>query len=154
MKAVLQRVSRASVAVREKEVGSINAGFVVFLGIAREDTAGDSDWMLDQIVKLRVFADDQQKMNRSISDVHGGILLISQFTLFADTAKGRRPSFFGAASPETARPVFDAFVQKAKAVGVPVATGAFGEHMEVSLTNDGPVTILLDSRAVQKKHHI
>lgn len=154
MKAVLQRVRGASVSINQRKIGSINMGFVVFLGIARDDSDNETDWMLDQITKLRVFADEAQKMNRSITEIGGGLLIISQFTLFADTTKGRRPSFFQAALPEDARPLFESFVRKAKTFGMPVASGIFGEQMDVSLMNDGPVTILLDSRTKQKKDHI
>lgn len=152
MKAVLQRVRGASVLVGQRTIGSIKTGFVVFLGIARGDSDNETDWMLDQIIKLRVFADEAKKMNRSITEVGGELLIIPQFTLFADTTKGRRPSFFQAAPPEDAQALFESFVRKAKTLGVPVASGIFGEHMDVSLLNDGPVTILLDSHT--KKDHI
>lgn len=146
MRAVIQRVSQAKVVVDENTVGQINRGFMILLGVHEQDTQADVDYLVGKISKLRVFEDDQQKMNRSIIDVGGEILSISQFTLFADTKKGNRPSFVQAAKPDTAIPLYEAFNEGLRQVGIPVETGIFGADMKCHLVNDGPVTIIIDSQ--------
>ena len=146
MRAVVQRVSRAEVVVGGRCVGRIGVGFAVLLGVARDDTEADADFIADRVLGLRVFADDAGKMNLAIRAVGGELLVISQFTLLADTSGGRRPSFIKAAPPEIARPLYEHLVSLARARGVKVETGEFGAHMELGLVNDGPVTIILDSR--------
>lgn len=146
MRAVIQRVSQAKVVVDENTVGQINRGFMILLGVHEEDTQTDVDYLVGKIRKLRVFEDEQQKMNRSIMDVGGEILSISQFTLFADTKKGNRPSFVQAAKPDTAIPLYEAFNEGLRQVGIPVETGIFGADMKCHLVNDGPVTIIIDSQ--------
>lgn len=147
MKAVLQRVNRASVRVDGHEGGGIDGGFVVLLGIGQDDSDADVDWMIDRIFKLRVFADDEGKMNRPIVETGGSLLVVSQFTLFADTSKSRRPEFFHAAGPVHAKKLYEAFLGAAKAHIQRVVSGTFGAQMEVALVNDGPATFILDSRA-------
>ena len=146
MRAVLQRVTRASVVVGTEVVGAIEGGLLILLGVAPEDTEDDVRKLADKVVGLRIFADEADKMNRSVADVGGGVLVVSQFTLYADCRKGRRPSFIGAAGPELAVPLYEAFVNAVRALGVPVATGRFGAMMRVELVNDGPVTLILDTR--------
>ncbi len=146
MRAVVQRVTRARVEVDGRTVGSIGLGFAVLLGVARDDTAADAAFMADRILGLRVFADAAGKMNLALGAVGGALLVVSQFTLLADTSGGRRPSFIRAAPPELARQLYEHFVSLARASGVKVETGEFGAHMELELVNDGPVTIVLDSR--------
>ncbi|MDZ5588710.1 D-aminoacyl-tRNA deacylase [Enterococcus cecorum] len=146
MRAVIQRVSQAKVVVDDNTVGQIGKGFMILLGVHEEDTQADVDYLVGKISKLRVFEDDQQKMNRSIIDVDGKILSISQFTLFADTKKGNRPSFVQAAKPDTAIPLYEAFNEGLRQVGIPVETGIFGADMKCHLVNDGPVTIIIDSQ--------
>ena len=146
MRAVIQRVSQAKVVVDENTVGQINRGFMILLGVHEEDTQADVDYLVGKISKLRVFEDDQQKMNRSIIDVDGKILSISQFTLFADTKKGNRTSFVQAAKPDTAIPLYEAFNEGLRQAGIPVETGIFGADMKCHLVNDGPVTIIIDSQ--------
>ena len=146
MRAVIQRVSQAKVVVDDKTVGQIGKGFMILLGVHEEDTQADVDYLVGKISKLRVFEDDQQKMNRSIMDVGGEILSISQFTLFADTKKGNRPSFVQAAKPDTAIPLYEAFNEGLRQAGIPVETGIFGADMKCHLVNDGPVTIIIDSQ--------
>lgn len=141
----MQRVSRASVTVQGEAVGEIGAGFVVLVGVSRDDVEADADYIVNKVAHLRVFADEQGKFNRSAMDVGAELLLISQFTLHADTRKGRRPSFVDAAPPTLAEPLFDRTVAKFRESGLHVATGIFQAHMMVSLTNDGPVTIMIDS---------
>jgi D-tyrosyl-tRNA(Tyr) deacylase len=141
----VQRVSRASVEVGGETVGEIRHGFLVLLGIGEDDTLDDVDYMAHKILGLRVFEDDAGKMNLSIDEVGGSMLVVSQFTLFGDCRKGRRPSFITAARPEKANPLYESFVAEIKGQGIPVATGTFQAHMNVALTNDGPVTFLLDS---------
>lgn len=145
MRALVQRVSRASVTVQGEAVGEIGAGFVVLVGVSRDDVEADADYIVNKVAHLRVFADEQGKFNRSAMDVGAELLLISQFTLHADTRKGRRPSFVDAAPPTLAEPLFDRTVAKFRESGLHVATGIFQAHMMVSLTNDGPVTIMIDS---------
>ncbi|MCS6953832.1 MAG: D-aminoacyl-tRNA deacylase [Bryobacterales bacterium] len=145
MRAVVQRVTEASVEVDGELTGGIGPGLLVFLGISREDTRTDADYLADKITGLRIFADPDGKMNRDVREAGGSILIVSQFTLYADARKGRRPGFDRAASPETARALYEYFVEAVRRRGIPVATGVFQAHMSVRLINDGPVTILLDS---------
>ena len=146
MKAVIQRVLSASVAVNGNEIGTINQGFLILLGIEKDDGPEDLDYMLHKTVGLRIFKDEQNNMNLSIQDVAGEALIVSQFTLCADTRKGRRPSFINAAPHEIAEITYKKFCKKLQDENVPVQRGRFGAMMEVGLINDGPVTILLDSR--------
>ena len=146
MKAVIQRVLSASVTVDGKEIETINRGFLILLGIEKGDESEDLDYMVNKTVGLRIFKDEQNNMNWSIQDVAGEALVVSQFTLCADTRKGRRPSFINAAHPEIAESAYEKFCKKLQDENVPVQRGRFGAMMEVGLTNDGPVTILLDSR--------
>lgn len=148
MRVVLQRVTQANVTVDGRVVGSIGPGLLVLAGAAADDTTEDFDWLARKIAQLRVFGDDDGVMNRSVVDVGGEVLAVSQFTLYASTRKGNRPSWSGAAPPDVARPMFDAFVAAlVRELGRPVPTGEFGADMQVSLVNDGPVTIAIDSRA-------
>jgi D-tyrosyl-tRNA(Tyr) deacylase len=146
IRAVIQRVKEASVQIKNQEVGSIGHGILVLLGVGQDDGADDAIYMAEKVVHLRIFADEQGKMNRSLLDVGGGLLAVSQFTLWGDCRKGRRPSFIAAAEPSKAEELYEAFVQHAETLGVTVATGRFQEMMEVSLVNDGPVTLLIDSK--------
>ncbi len=146
MRAVVQRVTRASVTVGDEEVGHIGAGLVVLVGVAAGDGPADLAYMASKIRELRVFADDRGRMNRSVVEAGGAVLVVSQFTLLGDVRKGRRPAFDGAASGDEARAMYEALVRQLKADGLEVATGRFQAHMHLSLDNDGPVTILLDSR--------
>ena len=144
MKAVIQRVKHGSVTVNGDTVAVIGPGLVILLGIAPEDSMGIAEQLADKITHLRIFEDDAEKMNLSILDVKGEAIVVSQFTLYADTNKGRRPSFIGAASPDMAEPLVDAFVQMLTDREVPAQAGVFGAKMEVSLVNDGPVTIVIE----------
>ncbi|HKP86156.1 MAG TPA: D-aminoacyl-tRNA deacylase [Blastocatellia bacterium] len=146
MRAVVQRVTSSSVAVGDKVVGKIGAGFLVLLGVARDDGGEDADYLAEKIANLRVFADERGKMNLSLLDAGGAMLVVSQFTLYGDTRKGRRPSYIDAADPEKANALYEYFVERVRALGIKVETGVFQAMMQVSLVNDGPVTILLDSR--------
>ena len=146
MRAVIQRVSQASVTVEEKTVGRIAAGLLVLLGVARDDQEADLIYLADKIINLRVFADEEGKMNRSLLDTGGAMLVVSQFTLYGDARKGRRPSYIEAAEPEKANAFYEAFVSQVRNQGIKVETGVFQAMMQVSLINDGPVTILLDSK--------
>lgn len=146
MRAVVQRVSKASVTIAQQEVGKIDQGLVILLGIHEKDTQDDVDYLVKKIAQMRIFEDEQGKMNRSVEDVEGQILSVSQFTLFADTKKGNCPSFISAARPETAIPLYEAFNEGIRNRGITVATGQFGADMAVSLINDGPVTIIIDSQ--------
>ncbi len=146
MKALLQRVTGASVSVAGEVVGSVGRGLVVFVGVANEDTEKDAQYLAQKTVNLRIFADEEGKFNLSALDINGELLLVSQFTLLADTRKGRRPSFVEAAPPDRAEELFDYFVEQASAAGLKVETGRFQQYMQVEIHNDGPVTILLDSR--------
>ncbi len=146
MKAVIQRVTRASVEVEGQTVGRIGVGLLVLLGIAKGDEERDLLYVVDKLHALRIFADEQGKMNRSLHEVGGAILLVSQFTLLGDTSKGRRPGFDHAAQPDEARIWYEQAVVRLRSAGVQVETGMFGAHMQVELLNDGPVTFLLDSR--------
>ena len=144
MRVVLQRVARASVTVEDRVVGSIGKGFLLLVGFAAGDGENQIRWMADKIVGLRVFPDDKGRMNRDLLDVGGALLVVSQFTLYADARKGRRPSFVGAAQPDEARSNYERFVSELEQREVPVATGEFGALMSVELLNDGPVTLILD----------
>ncbi len=146
MRAVLQRVSRADVSIEGRTVGEIGQGFVVLLGVAGGDGEQDAAFLADRILGMRVFADAQGRMNLALDKVNGELLVISQFTLLADTNSGRRPSFTRAASPDEARRLYEHFLLLVRQSGVKVETGEFGASMQVTLTNDGPVTIILDSR--------
>jgi D-tyrosyl-tRNA(Tyr) deacylase len=145
MRACIQRVSEAHVTVDGAETGRIGRGLVVLLGIGHDDGPGEVDWLAEKIVGLRVFEDDAGKMNRSLAEVNGGMLVISQFTLYGDCRRGRRPSFTDAAPPELAERLYEAFVGVIERAGIEVATGRFREHMLVSLVNDGPVTLWIDT---------
>jgi D-tyrosyl-tRNA(Tyr) deacylase len=151
MRLVIQRVKESRVIVNGSTIGAIRSGLVVLLGISREDTRAEADYLLDKLLGLRIFPDDAGKMNRNIVESGGALLLVSQFTLYGDCRKGRRPSFDRAAPPEMARILYEYFVQSARQGPVPVETGEFQAAMEVHLVNDGPVTILLDSDDRQKK---
>jgi len=146
MRAVIQRVSRAKVTVENNIVGEIANGFMILLGVGASDTSEDADYLADKILKLRVFEDEAGKMNLSIKDVNGELLIVSQFTLYGDCRRGTRPSFTNAAPGAKAEELYNYFVNKCTAEGIKkVQTGVFGAHMEVDITNDGPVTILIDS---------
>jgi len=145
MRAVLQRVTRASVSVDGRVTGEIEAGLVVLIAVGRDDTAATAAGVAEKIVNLRIFGDDAGKMNRSLLDTGGSVLAISQFTLYGDARGQRRPSFIQAAPPELGKSLYEEFVSAVRALGVRVETGVFQAHMEVELVNDGPVTILLDS---------
>ena len=147
MRALLQRVTRASVTVGEETIGSIGPGLVVFLGVGAGDTEADARLLADKLLQLRIFADDAGKFNRSALDTRVDILVVSQFTLYADARKGRRPSFTEAAPPALAESLYNRVVELLRASGLTVETGRFAAHMRVELVNDGPVTIWLDSRA-------
>ncbi|MDD5082662.1 MAG: D-aminoacyl-tRNA deacylase [Dehalococcoidales bacterium] len=146
MKALLQRVTRAAVSVGGEEVGRIGSGLVAFVGVANGDTAEDASYLAQRTVNLRIFADETGKFNLSLLDVKGELLVVSQFTLLADTRKGRRPSFTGAAPPTQAEVLVQQFVEQVQTTGLRIATGRFQQYMHVEIHNDGPVTILLDSR--------
>ncbi len=145
MRAVVQRVRRASVAIAGKTTATIGRGLVVLLGIRTADTAADSTWLADKIVQLRVFADREGKMNVSLADIAGEMLTVSQFTLYGDCRKGRRPGFSAAATPDIALPLYRHFIAEVERWGIRAATGTFQAEMDVDLINDGPVTLLLDS---------
>jgi len=144
VKAVLQRVSRASVETEGAVVASIGIGLLVLIGFSRSDSPESADWMADRIRGLRIFSDDEGRMNRSVEEVRGGVLVVSQFTLYGDARKGRRPSFVQAAPPEIALPLYDHFVETLRRGSAPVRTGRFGASMRIEIVNDGPVTILLE----------
>lgn len=146
MRAVVQRVTSAKVEVDDRTVGEIGAGLLVLLGVARDDGEADANYLADKIIGLRIFRDDEGKMNRSLTDTNGAMLVVSQFTLYGDTRKGRRPSYIDAAEPERANALYQYFVSRSRAQSIKVETGIFQAMMQVSLVNDGPVTILLDSR--------
>ncbi|AGA69931.1 D-tyrosyl-tRNA(Tyr) deacylase [Desulfitobacterium dichloroeliminans LMG P-21439] len=145
MRSVVQRVTQASVSVEGEVVGKIRAGLLIFFGVGQRDGVSDLDWLVDKIVGLRIFEDEDGKMNRSILDVGGEVLMVSQFTLYGDCRKGRRPSFSSAAPPEEAKILFEQAVEKIRGYGIHVETGVFQAEMKVELVNDGPVTMLLDS---------
>ncbi|ABO49273.1 D-tyrosyl-tRNA(Tyr) deacylase [Desulforamulus reducens MI-1] len=146
MRAVVQRVLKGSVTVNNEVVGKIGQGLVVLLGVGQGDCVDDARYLADKISQLRIFDDEQGKLNLSIQDVKGSILAISQFTLYGDCRKGRRPGYSGAAAPDTARELYESFVQRLVCNGLTTSTGVFQEHMVVEIINDGPVTLLLDSR--------
>ncbi|MCE9563476.1 MAG: D-tyrosyl-tRNA(Tyr) deacylase [Planctomycetes bacterium] len=145
MRAVLQRVRQAKVTVSGEVVGEIAAGWLVLLGVAPPDTQKQVDWLAEKVANLRAFNDPDGKMNLSVQDVRGSVLVVSQFTLYGDCLKGRRPGFTGAAHPPIAEPLYEAFATALKMLGVPVATGRFGADMQVELLNDGPVTFVIDT---------
>ncbi len=145
MRAVVQRVKEAEVTVEAEITGKIEAGLLVFLGVGREDSEEDADYLADKIVNLRIFEDEEGKLNLSALDLEKELLVVSQFTLFGDCRKGRRPSFFDAAPPDEAESLYEYFVEKVKGTGLKTATGKFQAMMDVKLVNDGPVTLLLES---------
>jgi D-tyrosyl-tRNA(Tyr) deacylase len=151
MRVVIQRVLRACVTVDGQVVGSIDQGLLVFVGIQPSDGEADLDFLVDKTINLRIFADAEGKMNLSVQDVKGGILLVSQFTLYGDCRKGRRPSFIAAAGPELAQPLYNQFAQRLKESGLRVETGIFAADMKVELINDGPVTMIIDSPEKEKR---
>ncbi len=144
MRALLQRVSSASVTVNGRIIGQIARGFVILLGVTHGDTAAEADWLADKIAGLRLFEDEAGKMNLGLADVDGSVLVVSQFTLYGDARKGRRPSFTAAARPEQAEPLVDYFCGRLREAGLSVATGQFGAMMQVQIHNDGPVTLMLE----------
>ena len=146
MRAVIQRVTRASVTIDGEAVGKIEHGLVVLLGIARDDTKDDADYLVPKIIALRIFDDAEGRMNVSVKDIDGGLLVVSQFTLYGDVRRGLRPSWSDAAAPEIAEPLYDYFVESSRKLHTRVETGSFRKMMQVELVNDGPVTLLLDSR--------
>ena len=145
MRALLQRVTQASVVVEGSVVGEIGAGLLILLGVAKPDTAADAALLADKVLNLRVFADTEGKMNRSLLDTQGSLLVVSQFTLYGDCRKGRRPGFDAAAPADQARALYESFVEIARRSGLRVETGVFQAHMEVALVNDGPVTLMLET---------
>ncbi len=147
MRALLQRVTRASVVVDGAVVGEIGAGLLILLGVAKPDTVADAAFLVDKALNLRIFADAEGKMNRSLLDIQGSLLVVSQFTLYGDCRKGRRPGFDAAAPAEQARALYESFVEIARRSGLRVETGVFQAHMEVTLVNDGPVTLMLETNA-------
>ncbi|MFL5330218.1 MAG: D-aminoacyl-tRNA deacylase [Gemmataceae bacterium] len=146
MRAVVQRVTSARVIVDGRTVGEVGQGLLVLLGVTHTDTAEDSRWLAEKIAGLGIFADDDGKMNRDVGEIGGGVLVVSQFTLYGDCQKGRRPSFIDAARPEIAEPLYEAFANGFRGLGIPTATGIFGAMMQVELVNDGPVTLIVESR--------
>lgn len=145
MRAVVQRVASSSVTVDEQKISNIEKGLLVLLGVTHEDTSKDVDYLIEKIVNLRIFEDEDEKMNLSLKDINGELIVVSQFTLYGDCKKGRRPNFTGAAKPDLANNLYEEFIEKAKKQNINVSTGKFGAHMMVELINDGPVTILIDS---------
>ena len=146
MRAVVQRVSRAKVVIAGETVGEIGTGLVVLLGVTHTDTAAQAQWLAEKVAGLRIFNDAEGKMNRDLIEIGGSMLIISQFTLYGDCRKGKRPSFIDAAAPSLAIPLYEAFINGVKALGITVATGRFGADMKVELVNDGPVTLIMDSK--------
>ncbi len=147
MRAVIQRAARASVTIEGRVAGAIDRGLMVLVAVAEGDTAADGEWLAAKLAALRIFPDEEGRMNRSVVDIGGGILVVSQFTLFASTRKGTRPSFNGAAAPAVAIPLYEQFLTQVEAaLGKPVARGEFGASMQVELVNDGPVTLIIDTR--------
>jgi len=146
LRAVVQRVSRAAVYVEGEEIGSIGRGLVVLLGVGNEDDEKDVNWLAEKVIHLRIFEDRAGKMNRSLLDVQGAALVVSQFTLYGDCRKGRRPGFSNAAEPSRAQSLYEKFVDKVRSFGISAQTGQFQSRMQVELVNDGPVTLLLDSK--------
>jgi D-tyrosyl-tRNA(Tyr) deacylase len=148
MRAVVQRVSRASVVIDGENLGAIERGLLILLGVTTTDSVLDVHRLADKTANLRIFNDESGKMNLSVADVHGSLLVVSQFTLYGDCRKGRRPSFISAAPPELAELLYKAFIHALRSVGLPVQTGRFGAMMQVELVNDGPVTLILDTKEV------
>jgi len=146
MRLVIQRVSKAAVYVDENEVGRIKKGLLVFIGVGKYDTDTDLTWLINKLVNMRIFPDQTGKMNNSIVDVNGSILLVSQFTLYASTKKGNRPSFVNSADPDNAKFLYNKFIAALKELSIYVETGVFGANMQIELLNDGPVTVCLDSK--------
>ncbi len=146
MRAVIQRVKESSVTVKNEIIGKIGRGLLVLLGVANEDKANDAEYLADKITNLRIFEDDKGKMNRSLLETGGEMIVVSQFTLLGDCRKGRRPSFVNAADPEKANKLYEHFIKEVRQKGISVKTGRFRAMMEVSLINDGPVTIILENR--------
>lgn len=146
MRAVIQRVAEAKVEVEDQAIGTIGRGLLVYLGVGKEDTESDAQFMADKLANLRIFADDAGKMNRSVMEIGGGVLVVSNFTLQGDCRKGRRPGFDGAADPALAEPLYEKVAELIAREDIPVAKGSFGAHMHVTSINDGPVTFLLDSK--------
>jgi D-tyrosyl-tRNA(Tyr) deacylase len=151
MRLVLQRVTSASVNVQDRTVGSIGTGLLVFLGVSKLDTVSEADYLLEKLLGLRIFPDDAGKMNRSVVEASGALLIVSQFTLYGDCRRGRRPSFDEAAPPDQAKTLYDYFVECARRKSVPVETGVFQASMEVHIVNDGPVTFVIDSQDRSRK---
>jgi D-tyrosyl-tRNA(Tyr) deacylase len=147
MRILIQRVSKASVTVGNEIVGSVSAGALVLLGIHKEDTLKSADWLVSKLINLRMFSDGNGRMNLSLKDISGQVLIVSQFTLYGDCSSGKRPDFFDAAKLDVALPLYLHFIQELKKQGLCVETGQFGADMQVSLINDGPVTFLIDSKA-------
>lgn len=146
MRILIQRVKEARVDVEKRTIGKIGNGLLVFLGIHPKDTPDDCLWLKDKLIHLRIFSDSNHKLNLSLLDVKGELLIVSQFTLYADCSRGRRPSFVNAAPPEMAKNLYEQFIQELKSSTLKIETGQFGAHMEISLINDGPLTFLIDSR--------
>jgi len=146
MRCVVQRVSKGKVSIKNETVGEIEKGLVALLGVGHDDSSDDVDYLVDKVLNLRVFEDEEGKMNLSLLDINGDLLVVSQFTLFADCRKGRRPSFVDAAPPKLAEKLYEEFIRKALQSGLRVETGQFGAEMNLEIHNDGPVTILLDSK--------
>ncbi|MGI1804144.1 D-aminoacyl-tRNA deacylase [Exiguobacterium sp. TDN 0502] len=147
MRVVLQRVKEASVTVDQEVIGQIKQGFLLLVGVTHEDTIEQVNWLADKIAGLRVFEDEEERMNRSLKDVDGQILSVSQFTLYGDVKKGRRPAFTEAAKPDVANELYEAFNERLRAQGLTVETGQFGAMMDIALVNDGPVTLILEKEA-------
>ena len=150
MRAVVQRVSSSRVTVDERVTGEVKKGLLVLLGVTHDDTSKDVDYMVDKVTNLRIFEDENDKMNLSAADIGGGLLVISQFTLYGDCRRGKRPSFVRAARPEKAILLYEAFLARCRASGLPVETGEFGADMKVELLNDGPVTIVMDTDEMKR----
>ncbi|GMG97827.1 D-aminoacyl-tRNA deacylase [Tepidimicrobium xylanilyticum] len=148
MRAVVQRVAKANVKVKGNVVGEISKGLLVFLGVGEDDSEKDLEYMVDKVLGLRIFEDENNKMNLSVMDIGGELLVVSQFTLYGDVRKGKRPSFTSSAYPELAEEIYEQFIEKCREKGIRTEKGVFGAHMEVSILNDGPVTILIDSKKV------
>jgi D-tyrosyl-tRNA(Tyr) deacylase len=146
MRAVVQRVSQARVMIDQEVVGQIGRGLLVLLGVAKTDTAEQARWLAEKVVTLRIFNDPEGKMNLDVAEIGGEVLVVSQFTLYGDSRKGRRPSFIDAAPPEIAVPLYEEFINGVKALGIRTATGRFGAMMQVELVNDGPVTLIVESK--------
>jgi D-tyrosyl-tRNA(Tyr) deacylase len=153
VRAVVQRVSRARVTVEGEETGSIQAGLLIYVGVGPDDTGDVVDWLTAKLATIRIFPDEQGRFARSLEETDGAIFVVSQFTLYGDTRRGRRPAFINAAPPEVAEPLIDKLVESLRARGIEVATGRFGAHMLVDAVNDGPVTILLDSADRDRPRH-